>query len=286
MGKPMKEREGLQIYEDLRSAHRLRGHSLKDTSDKNQQFWSELCGTHLAQRLGITDASSESLRKYDEAYFKFYSYLLPIVRPETMNGKKVLDVGLGYGPLGQKMVEAGAIYTGMDITRAPCEMMLHRINLIGKWGTVVQGDFLTNDFHDNLFDVVVGIGTPHHTGDVLRCIREIHRVLKPGGRAVVMVHNTFSLRWWLRWPKDTLKALFSQTPIYGSAEQRGAYDYRLDGSVAPSTQFSSVKMMREAFSRFSKVKIVKRNTEMFGRSVTLWLIGPFLGLDIYITAEK
>jgi hypothetical protein len=39
-------------------------------------FWDELCGTNLARTLGISDASEESLARFDEAYFALYSYLL------------------------------------------------------------------------------------------------------------------------------------------------------------------------------------------------------------------
>ena len=44
--------------------------------DRNAAFWDELCGTNLARTLGISDASPESLARFDEAYHALYPYLL------------------------------------------------------------------------------------------------------------------------------------------------------------------------------------------------------------------
>ena len=41
----------------------------------NASFWSELCGTRLAREVGVTDASPESLARFDRAYMDFYPYL-------------------------------------------------------------------------------------------------------------------------------------------------------------------------------------------------------------------
>jgi SAM-dependent methyltransferase len=45
------------------------------------------------------------------------------------------------------------------------------------------------DFADNTFDLVYSHGVLHHTPDTQAAIREIHRVLRPGGRAVVMLYH-------------------------------------------------------------------------------------------------
>ena len=42
---------------------------------KNMKFWEELCGTHMAKKLGITELNSESLARFDNWYFDFYPYL-------------------------------------------------------------------------------------------------------------------------------------------------------------------------------------------------------------------
>ena len=42
---------------------------------RNAAFWDELCGSVLAEQLGITEASPENLRRFDQAYMDYYPYL-------------------------------------------------------------------------------------------------------------------------------------------------------------------------------------------------------------------
>jgi len=79
----------------------------------NAEFWHELCGSTFAKSLGITDHSLDSLGRFDRAYLEFYPYLLKRVGLEDMAGKRVLEVGLGYGTLSQKLAEVAADYTGL-----------------------------------------------------------------------------------------------------------------------------------------------------------------------------
>ena len=74
-----------------------------DYDRANADFWNELCGTNFARELGITDHSLRSLKLFDQAYLEFYPYLLKHVNLARMSGRKVLEVGLGYGTLGQKI---------------------------------------------------------------------------------------------------------------------------------------------------------------------------------------
>ena len=41
----------------------------------NASFWNELCGSSAARAWGITDSSTELLRRYDENFLRFYPYL-------------------------------------------------------------------------------------------------------------------------------------------------------------------------------------------------------------------
>ena len=59
---------------------------------------------------------------------------------------------------------------------------------------VVQGSALELPFDEGTFDDVYSIGCLHHTGDLVRAVSEVRRVLRPDGRAVVMLYNRHSLR--------------------------------------------------------------------------------------------
>jgi ubiquinone/menaquinone biosynthesis C-methylase UbiE len=176
----------------------------------NARFWDELCGSNLARQLGIRDRTAASLERFDRAYFDMYPYLLPLVQPERLTGRRVLEVGLGYGSLGQKLAAVAAGYAGLDIAAGPVDMMNHRLRMASLQGAALQGSALAMPFPDERFDAVIAIGCFHHTGNLQRCLDETYRVLAPGGFAVVMVYNKFSIRQWLQWPGPTLAAFIDE----------------------------------------------------------------------------
>lgn len=271
-------------------------HSNSDIDAKNEAFWDELCGTALATHLGITDRSVESLKRFDDAYLDFYPYLLTRIPVASFRGKHVLEIGLGYGTLGQKIVESGADYFGLDIAHGPVAMMNHRLNMLAKLDSAQKGSMLDCPFADNTFDIVVSVGCFHHTGNLQRCIDEAYRVLKPGGRAYVMVYNKFSYRNWLGWPMSTFKALLSKADINRalSASQRAAYDASSGGEAAPETVFASIAELRQMFRQFSLFEAHKENwggyspkgIPILPRKPLLRIIGRSAGLDIYTASTK
>jgi SAM-dependent methyltransferase len=267
---------------------------------QNSSFWNELCGTGAAQRLGITDSSKESLAKFDAWYLDDYPYLLPIVQPGRMKDKKVLEIGLGYGTLGQQIAQAGADYTGMDLAQHPVDHMNLRLRLHGLPGRAIQGSALSMPFPDESFDFLVSIGCMHHTGDLQKCFDETHRVLKPGGSAVLMIYNKFSYMRWRLAPLRTLaeawRGLFRVgRPVrVESAAQRSRWDADTSGKAAPEVALTSIREARQMLGAFSSVSFSKRNADRFApRGIPLiprsWMvptIGRLLGLDLYIEARK
>ncbi|MGH7126816.1 MAG: class I SAM-dependent methyltransferase [Stellaceae bacterium] len=209
---------------------------------KNAEFWDELCGTLFARELGIHDRTQQSLQRFDEAYLAFYSYLASYAPPELVAGKRVLEIGLGYGTLGGLLASRGAVYHGLDLARGPVEMMRYRLSLAGVAGAddrVKQGSALAIPFPDASFDFVYSIGCLHHTGDTTTAVSEVRRVLIPGGRAVVMLYNRHSFRQVVQLPIDRLKNRIRRRGRDHDAFVRGAYDANTAGDAAPHTDFVS-----------------------------------------------
>jgi SAM-dependent methyltransferase len=107
-------------------------------------------------------------------------------------GLKVLEIGCGLGTDGAQFAKAGAEYTGVDLTDAAIELARKRFELFGLEGKFQVADAENLDFPDESFDVVYSHGVLHHTPDINAAVREIHRVLKPGGRAIVMLYHRSS----------------------------------------------------------------------------------------------
>jgi SAM-dependent methyltransferase len=257
----------------------------------NAGFWDELCGSSLARRLGIHDASAESLARFDAAYLEMYPYLESYLPEERLRDADVLEIGLGYGTLCTQLVSRGARYHGVDIAAGPVEMARHRLRLAGAGDDTARvGSALDLPFDDEQFDAVYSIGCLHHSGDLPRAVSEVHRVLRPGGTAFVMVYNRHS---WRRFARIALPGLLRRRR--SAAATRAMYDSNAAGEAAPHTDYVGPREARRLFQDFAQVRVDIRNFDPLSapggliripRERLLGNVDRLLGLDLYITAQR
>lgn len=116
-----------------------------------------------------------------------------IARLGLDRGAAVLDVGTGSGSNLRLLGEMGfADFAGLDHHDAAiywCE----RKNL----GHVHKGDITGIPFADGSFDLVLATDVIEHVDDDMAALREIRRILKPGGRALITV-PAFPALWGLQ----------------------------------------------------------------------------------------
>jgi ubiquinone/menaquinone biosynthesis C-methylase UbiE len=159
----------------------------------------------------------------------------------------------------------------------------------------VQGSALDLPFPSSSFDFLYAIGSLHHTGNLRRSVAEVHRVLRPGGKAVVMVYNRHSARQLhsVYLPRALSRIGWHRAP--SDAQIRAQYDTSVAGDVAPYTDFTTRREAAELFSRFSSVRVDRRNFDHLGvrglailsRAQVLRTPLPrWAGLDLYVTATK
>jgi ubiquinone/menaquinone biosynthesis C-methylase UbiE len=105
-------------------------------------------------------------------------------------GEHVLDIGSGPGFLAASMAERvgadGAVF-GIDLSEP---MLAHANSLPETPGaapmTFALGDATTLEHPDATFDAAVCTQVYEYVPDIGRALEELHRVLKPGGRALVL----------------------------------------------------------------------------------------------------
>jgi SAM-dependent methyltransferase len=262
----------------------------------NASFWDELCGSSAARAWGITDSSVDSLRRYDDNFFTFYPYLDRHIDWQSMRDKRVLEVGLGYGSVSQKLAESGALFTGLDVAANPVLMVNHRLEQNGLRGTAVQGTILDPPFRESSFDVIVAIGCLHHTGNLPAAIESCWRLLAPAGRLIGMVYYAFSYRqMWIE-PRRTFRHLLQELAGHPGTVRDGntfGYDHASDGSLAPSTEFVSIKSLRSfccGFADFhARLENAAGEPPFVGWTRDQLLSSPLpqiCGLDLYWTCVK
>jgi SAM-dependent methyltransferase len=159
----------------------------QELKERVRAFWQEHpCGTKFS------DAEMGTREFFDrvEAHRYGKEWHIPIAADfSSTRGLKVLEIGCGLGTDGAQFAKAGADYTGIDLTEASIELARKRFELAGLKGEFRVSDAENLDFADETFDVVYSHGVLHHTPDTATAVREIYRILKPGGRAMVMLYH-------------------------------------------------------------------------------------------------
>ena len=155
--------------------------------ERVRAFWQEHpCGTKFA------DAPPGSRRFYElvEAHRYNKEWHIPSAAGFAESNKlDVLEIGCGLGTDGAQFAKAGANYTGIDLTDAAINLAKRRFELFQLPGTFRVADAERLDFPNNSFDLVYSHGVLHHTPDTAAAVREIHRVLRPSGKAIVMLYH-------------------------------------------------------------------------------------------------
>jgi len=125
---------------------------------------------------------------------------------DAYKSRPVLEIGCGMGCMAMNWARHGADVTAIDLNPVAIEQTRKRFELYGLRGHIREADGGRLPFADNSFDFVYSWGVLHHSPDLAASIAELKRVLKPGGRAGVMLYNRESLlyRIVIRWTEGVV----------------------------------------------------------------------------------
>ena len=150
----MKEHKFEDIYENEKSFHDSLAMNAEN-SPKDIEVWEEQSWDYMIETIG------------------------------NLNGKRILDIGCGFGRESILFAKKGAIVTGMDISDKSIEFARKRI-FEEKLGNI---NFETLNIDDlayaDFFDVVFCRGSLHHFPDVPKVIDKAYDSLKSGGIMIV-----------------------------------------------------------------------------------------------------
>lgn len=167
-----------------------------DTVRAVRSFWdTEACGSHFVHAQRGTAEFYKQYRRFRYRVEWHIPLLVPF--PETRN-KRVLEIGCGNGADGTMFARAGAYYTGVDLTEAAVEATREHFRVLGLPGSFQIEDAERLSFPDESFDFVYSYGVLHHTPNPTNAFSEVHRVLKPGGKAVLMLYHKHSFNYYVR----------------------------------------------------------------------------------------
>ena len=123
---------------------------------------------------------------------------------------RILDVGCGPGKLLRVLREQGWDAHGVDFSSVAAD------SARAKHGLKVKcSDLLAAEYPQSSFDVVLFSHSLEHIYNPVETLREVHRILKPGGLLLIYVPNAGSFeshvfgKWWVQW--DVPRHLFHFT---------------------------------------------------------------------------
>ena len=144
---------------------------------------------------GICDSERAYDQLYEEAFSGWstgqvasrYLWLLGLLKARP--GRRLLDVSCGNGYMLKAAAKAGLEIYGLDISPVGIQQAYQLAPSV----PAVCGDAEGLPFPSNWFDYVTNIGSLEHYFHPDRGVREMARVLRPDGTALVLVPNAYSL---------------------------------------------------------------------------------------------
>ncbi|KAA0928400.1 class I SAM-dependent methyltransferase [Rhodococcus sp. ANT_H53B] len=196
---------------------------------------------------------------------------------------RALELGCGTGFFLLNLMQAGIADKGSvtDLSPGMVKVALRNAEHLGLDVDGRVADAETIPYDDNTFDLVVGHAVLHHIPDVEQSLREVLRVLKPGGRFVFAGEPTTVGNFYARWlGRITWEATTRATKLPFLASWRKPQEELDESSRAAALEavvdlhtFDPTDLEHIALS--AGAESVQANTEEFAAALLGWPVRTF-----------
>lgn len=176
-------------------------------------------------------------KKVDEVRYRQEPYLNNFFNQILEPGLSSLEIGCGLGSDLRNFSARGINVVGLDYSPENAYFCQRGLGVYGLVGRVFCGDAEHLPFSDNSFDMVYSWGCLHHTPNTQRSIDEIMKVLRPGGKIMIMLYHKGYQFWYIlgkyilscRWLdkcsnlQDYINIQYDQTPLSQMFSKRQLY---------------------------------------------------------------
>jgi len=179
---------------------------------------------------------------------------------QQFTGRHVLDVGCGNGYVLSKYAQEGAKVHGVDLTRTAVNLCSQRFALLGLHGHFSIGNAEELPFREETFDCVCSMGVLHHTPAPAKAVEEIFRVLRRGGRVILMFYHRNSALYRLTLPYLSV--------VTGKTVRQLLHE--VDGKGNPIGDVYSKAELRQLLHGF-------QDLQLFACLLRSWMLRPKVG---------
>ncbi len=183
---------------------------------------------------------------------------------EFFNGEKIIDIGCGTGAVSAEILKKNSRVdlTAIDISEIRIQQAKNLLPTCYKDKIKFQClNLMTNTLPENSFDVVISRFVLHHLEDPLQMLISMKRVLKPGGRLIIIDSDGILLNYFCtdQWLMDCLNRIQKgmKLDMFIGRKLKSYYDYmgleNIDVKMIPmhfknESLKSEVNQYRERFS--------------------------------------
>jgi ubiquinone/menaquinone biosynthesis C-methylase UbiE len=262
---------------------------MKEKEDENlkrrvREYWNaHPCGTQFTH---LVPGSKEFYEEVERYRYETQPFMRKMMEFDNFKGKKVLEIGCGLGTDLLQFARGGADVTGVDLTPASIDLVKKRFAMYGLPARAQVGDAERLPFSDNSFDVVYSFGVLHHTPNTQKAIDEVYRVVKPGGRIIIMLYHRHSMH-------VALGYLYAIVRNLGrKGENTGEEWVRIyDGDGNPLGKAYTRGEVRTMFQRFQDIRLrtvdpYRRRLPTFANQLNQKLVAWWWGFWLVIKGSK
>ena len=172
-------------------------------------------------------------------------FAIEMIEKQLPKGSKILDVGCGTGHLAAELARRGYDTWGTDLS----EGMIQYAREHYDPSRFQPADIEKIPFPDNYFDGIVCLGVMEYLGSDQPALREMWRVLKPGGHAVITTPS--SICPFFYFDRGLIRARFAVRPLTGAVRRM------LGGKQRDAQPYPKVQHRR--YRRSPWVKLLRAN---------------------------
>jgi len=207
----------------------------------------------------------------------------------------ILDLGCGNGPMMVALLSAGRDAIGIDVSMTWLVVAQRMVRDAGHVPILAAAVAEALPLADGVLGAVVSLDVIEHVRDVPTYVREIDRVVRPGGGVAISTPNRYSLSaephvfvWGVGWlPRCWQKQFvhwrsgrrYDDTVLLSYTELKGVMNRNSDFAVSIVVPRIQAEHIRN-FAKLKRLtaKVYNRLVELRGMYVLFTVVGPFFQL--------